>query len=232
MKPDSFWKLELMENSGKKLSLALKFFIPLVLVIPVAIPSMPPAVKAGGFTLAIAFVGIFGTAVGLSRLREQHLTGRLSLLPCSQKTMVLEYLGVNALLTGLQFLVPLIAFLMIVSPSTGNIPAVVIGYGSVVIVSSGIGVLISGIARSSGEGHLIAILAILGIIGVSGIFIPLGSRTGAGITTLLPYGILTMALQGGIAGPGDAVMALPALISAGIVLLFVALSARAVLRDR
>jgi hypothetical protein len=232
MKPDSFWKLELMENTGKKLSLALKFLIPLVLVIPVAIPSIPPAVKAGGFTLAIAFVGIFGTAVGLSRLREQHLTGRLSLLPLSQKTMVLEYLGVNALFTGLQFLIPLISFMIIVPQATGNIPSVVIGYCSVIVVSSGIGVLISGIARSSGEGHLIAILAIFAIIGVSGIFIPWGSRAGTGIATFLPYGELSSVLQGMVAAPGDPLSALSVLASAIVVLLAVVLFARTILRDR
>ena len=232
MRTDSLWKLELLENTGKKFSLALKFFIPLVLVIPVAIPSVPPAVKAGGFTLAIAFVGIFGTAVGLSRMREQHLIGRLSLLPLSPANMLLGYLGVNALLTGFQFLVPLVTFMILASPASGNTTAIAVGYCSVIIVSGGIGVLVSGIARSSGEGHLIAILAILAITGVSGIFIPVGLQQGPGIAMLLPYGGLASSLQHGVPGPGDQMTAVTALLSAAFVLLVVVLSARNILRDR
>jgi hypothetical protein len=231
MKPDSFWKLELLENTGKKLSLLLKFLIPLILVIPIGVPSIPLAIKAGGFTLALAFVGIFGTAVGLSRLREQHLIGRLSLLPQSPKSMAFQYLGINALFDGLQFLVPLLFFVIIISPPAGIIPIVGACYCSVIIVSNAIGVLISGLARSSGEGHLIAILAILGITGFSGIFTPGGSSSEAGYTRLLPFGDLSSVLQGGTMGAGGDIPLLGAVLSAVIFLLIVTLLAGLILRD-
>jgi hypothetical protein len=200
MRPDAFWKIELMENISMKKSFILKFLIPLVLVVPLLIDSIPVPVRAGGFTLALAFIGIFGTAVGVARLRENHQTDRLALLPVDPWKMLVGYIGMNSMLDAFQFLVPLLIFALPWRLSFSSMFIIGICYLSVIVASNTIGMFTAAVARSSGEGHLVSILVILMIIGVSGLFIPASPVTGFTPDMLGPFHNLSDALQSGLLG--------------------------------
>ncbi len=162
--------------------------------------AIPLPVRAGGFTLALAFIGIFGTAIGVARLREYHHTDRLALLPVAPWKMLLGYIGINSMMDALQFLVPLIFFVLPWKQSFSTLLIIGICYLSVILASNTIGIFTAAVARSSGEGHLVSILVILAIIGVSGLFIPVNAGAGFAPVMIVPFHDLSGALQSGLSG--------------------------------
>jgi len=219
MLPDAFWKLELAEAIGKKRGLLLKFALPFLLIIPLVLPTIPLPIRAGGFTLALAFVGVFGSAVGLSRLREGRLTSRLALLPIPPWRLVTGYILLNSAMDGVQFIVPLLVFVAFSPVSVSALILIAICFASVLVAANCIGTLVAVAARSSGEGHLIAILVMLLIAGVSGLFSQTPASGGVSPGMVLPFRHLADVLQIGLGAYSPDILVLLAPLSAMILLI-------------
>ncbi len=228
MLPDTFWKLELADILRKRRSFTLKFLLPLFLIIPITLPAIPLTLRAGGFTLAIAFAGIFGSAVGLSRLRETRMVERLALLPVPPRHLIIGYILLNSAIDGVQFLIPLLAFVILYPPSLVGLFLIALCFTAALIAANAIGGLVAVAARSSGEGHLIAILVMLGIAGVSGLFS--GTQSGGfSPGAIFPFQHLTAVLQ--MAGTGErGAHAVLAPVSAGLLLVMVTYAGPSLIR--
>jgi ABC-type multidrug transport system permease subunit len=223
--PDTFWKMELMETTRKRRSLALKFLLPFIILIPLLIPAIPLPVRTAGFTLALVFIGVFGAAVGLIRIREDRLAERLALLPVPPWRLVGGYLGANAFVDGLQFLLPLIIFVVPAWSDPVAFSWIGLCFLSVIAAANAIGVFIAIATRSSGEGHLVAILVVLGIIGISGLFMPVSQEVLFVPGMLLPFRNLSDALLIGMGGATSDPWLFLAPVSAAILVLIAVLLA-------
>jgi ABC-2 type transport system permease protein len=195
MLPSNLFLKELLEDFKGRKSLAMKFLLPLVLLGPVVLAPIPVALKAGIFAFMILFLGVFGAAVGMVRMREQKVTDRLAIIPVRSSTLIMQYVIANTVTDVLQLSIPLVLFLAVSTPTPVAfwIPLI---YVLAVLAANLIGALVALAASSSGEVHLYAIIVTLGIAVISGIFFALPGGFNA-IGLFIPFRSFSDALLAG-----------------------------------
>jgi hypothetical protein len=185
MRPDHLWQREILEQTRKKRSCVVKFILPLVLTVPLLLPNIPVSVRSDAFTLLLVFIGVFGSAIGLIRVRESGMMARMAVLPVSPARMTGEYLLAHSLFDGFQFLIPLI---LVSIPLISDIPLLFmlgVTFFIVILAANAIGAMVAVAAGSSGEGHLFAVLSVLLVVGLSGLF--RSTDGGIGTGSFLPF---------------------------------------------
>lgn len=198
MHPDSFFRKELLEDLRNRRGLLLKFALPLALLLPLILADVPVPLQAAGITVAVVFSGVFGSSIGLVRIRESGMLERMALLPASPRRMTAGYILANALLDGAQVAVPLSVFLLVHPPSLEGVMATTVSFASSVVAANALGVLAAVVPGSSGEGHLYAVVMVMAAIALSGLIAPAPYTQG-----LLPFWYLYAAL---LTAPGAFVL--------------------------
>ena len=92
MLPNALWQEEIIEECKSRRSLATKLLLPLILVGPLALAWVPPAMRSGGMALAVIFIGIFGSSIGIVGLRDSKMLERLAVLPLHPAVVVSNYI--------------------------------------------------------------------------------------------------------------------------------------------
>ncbi len=170
MLPSRYWQKEFLEEIKSKRTLTMKFLLPLLLLSPLAIFSIPYNIKAGGFTAAVLFIGVFGSAVKLVRLRENRMLERLAVLPIPSAYIVCEYILINSFFDGLQLLAPLLIIYGLEHSQPIALLWIFACYIAALLTANALGVLVTLISGTSGEVHLFAFLTVLVVGGLSGLF--------------------------------------------------------------
>lgn len=178
-----------MEDWRSKRSLALKLLMPLIFLLPIALPSVPVQIKASMLPLAALFLGVFGAAIGLVKMREGHMLPRLAILPVPAYRLMVGYLAANALTDAMQLAAPFIAAAYLLGLGVGAIATAAVVLLSAILSANALGALVAILAGSSGEVHLLAALTVLLMGGASGLFISGGSA--ASIAEILPFASLS-----------------------------------------
>ncbi|MDD3857856.1 MAG: hypothetical protein PHP43_07385 [Methanoculleus sp.] len=189
MHPDSFFQKEVLEDLRDRRGLLLKFALPAALLLPLILADAPVSLQAAGITVAVVFSGIFGSSIGLVRIRESGMLDRMALLPVSPRRLVAGYVSANALLDGTQIAIPLAAFLLVHPPAPTGILYAVVSFASAVVAANALGVLVAAVPGSSGEGHLYAVVTVMAAIALSGLVAPAPYTQG-----FLPFWYLYTAL--------------------------------------
>ncbi|MFB3764582.1 MAG: ABC transporter permease [Methanotrichaceae archaeon] len=172
MLPNALWQEEIIEECKSRRSLATKLLLALVLVGPLALVSVPAAMRSGGMALAVIFIGIFGSSIGIVGLRESKMLERLAVLPLHPAAVISNYILGRSIFTGIQLALPLALILFagqVRSISMISISWIILCYIAALISASAIGTIVAIIARSSGEVHLYAFLAVIATAIISGI---------------------------------------------------------------
>ncbi len=181
----------------------LKFLLPLLLLAPLALATVPDSMKAFGFSAAVLFIGVFGSSVRLIHLRESRMLERMAVLPIPPQRVAAEYVLASAFQDGMQLLLPLVLLLALGGSSLLATALVLLIYPAALLGANALGVLVASLSASAAEGHLFAILSVLGAALLSGFTM---SASGGG--GLLPFGPLATALQPTLApAPGGVVLA-------------------------
>ncbi len=182
---------------------------------------VPVSMRAAGLAGAVIFIGVFGSSVGLIRIRESRMLERLAMLPAPPHRFIGEYIFANALLDGVQLLVPVGIFLVVSHALAGSALCILICFAAAVVAANALGLLVAIAAGSSGEGHLYAIVTVMAVFIVSGFVTPAGMAFLAGIGSALPFGYLYGAMLGAGTAPDPLTVILApltALILCGIAL--------------
>lgn len=198
MHPDSFFRKEILEDLRNRRGLLLKFALPAALLLPLILSDAPVSLQAAGITVAVVFSGVFGSSIGLVRLRESGMLDRMAMLPVSSGRLTAGYVLANALLDAAQVAVPLAAFLLVHPPAPEGVLFAVVSFASAVVAANALGVLVAVVPGSSGEGHLYAVITVMAAIALSGLVAPAPYTQG-----LLPFWYLYAAL---LASPGAFVL--------------------------
>lgn len=196
MRADSLFWIELIEDTRKRRSLALKFILPVILVLPFTLDQVSSTVRHSGLPLIVLFLGILGSSVGLSNLKDRGLLERLSTLPVSHTRMVRDYLLANSVMDALQVVAPSMILLVAFELDAETIALTGIGVALCIIFANGFGVLMAAAAGSSGEVHLYSAVCVLGIAGLSGLFFAHGTGAMDIVAAGLPFGLLKDGLAG------------------------------------
>ncbi len=194
MRPDSFFRKELLEDLRDRRGLILKFVLPTALLLPLILAGVPVSLQAAGITVAVIFSGVFGSSIGLVRIRESGMLDRMAMLPASPRRLTAGYILANALLDLAQVAIPLSVFLLVHPPSPAGVIYVAVSFASAVVAANALGVLVAVVPGSSGEGHLYAIVTVMAATALSGLIAPAPYTQG-----LLPFWYLYAAL---VAAPG------------------------------
>jgi ABC-type multidrug transport system permease subunit len=222
MLPGRLWQEEILANLRGRRSLAMKLLLPLILLSPLMLERVPAHVRSGGLAVAVLFVGTFGSAVGLVRLREDRMLERLAVLPQSSARLLGEYILASVLFDGFQMLVPLVAIAILGGPASLRMPGLIACYLVALVTANALGALAALVASSSGEVHLYAALLVLVVGGLSAgdLVTPMPGPLEA-LKSLLPFHHLSGALlyAWGVAPPGHPVRG----VFSGAVLLLSAL---------
>jgi hypothetical protein len=227
--PDRFWQKELVETARSRRAFALKFLLPLVLLVPLALAAIPASMKAVGFSVAVLFIGVFGASVRLIHLREGRMLERMAVLPVSSYRLSAEYILAGAFLDGVQLLLPLILLIAASGLSASSVALVLLTYPAALIGANALGVLVASLSASAAEGHLFAILSVIGAAALSGLAPPGAGM--AGSLWLLPFGPLAATL--GASADATLLVAAPiAWLSAAVLLGFVLAASPRLFRSR
>jgi len=194
VRPDSLLHIELMEDLRSRRSLVLKLLLPVILVVPLTITSVPEAVRLAGLPLIALFLGVLGASVGLTRLKEQGLTERLGATPVPRARMIRQYLLANAAMDGVQMLVPAIIVIASVNLGLSAVALVAAALALSIFLANALGVLVSAVAGGSGEVHLFSALCVLGVAGISGLFSGEGGSILKVVSEALPFGLVGQGL--------------------------------------
>ncbi len=189
MHPDSFFRKEVLEDLRNRRGLLLKFILPAGLLLPLILADLPVSLQAAGITVAVIFSGIFGSSIGLVRIRESGMLDRMAMLPISPRRLIAGYIFANALLDGAQVAVPLAVFLLIHPPALEGVIYTIVAFASAVVAANALGILAAVAPGSSSEGHLYAIITVMAAIVLSGLVAPAPYTQG-----LLPFWYLHAAL--------------------------------------
>lgn len=219
MLPDALWQEEIIEELKSRRSLATKLLLPLILVGPLALAWVPPAMRSGGMSLAVIFIGIFGSSIGIAGMRDSKMIERLAVLPLHPAAIISNFILGRSIFMGVQMALPLA--LITLAGSSGQISPVSVSWVSLcyiaaLVSASAIGTVVALIARSSGEVHLYAFLAVIAVAGLSGV-IP-GTDSIISLRVISPFWQLSNALLFSW-GESDLQMPAVALISTAIILL-------------
>ncbi|MGA9097876.1 MAG: hypothetical protein WB392_02990 [Methanotrichaceae archaeon] len=173
MLPNALWQEAIIEECKSRRSLATKLLLPLILVGPLALAWVPPAMRSGGMALAVIFIGIFGSSIGIVGLRDSKMLERLAVLPLHPAVVVSNYIMGRSVFMGIQLALPL-ALILLVGQSRPismiSLSLVILCYIAALVSASAVGTVVALIARSSGEVHLYAFLTVIAVAGLSGIF--------------------------------------------------------------
>lgn len=194
MHPDSFWKKEILEDLRNRRGFFLKFVLPAALLLPLILADVPISLQAVGITVAVIFSGVFGSSIGLVRIRSSGMLERMAMLPVSLRRLTAGYILANALLDGAQVAIPLSVFLLVHPPAPEGVIFTAVSFASAVVAANALGTLVAVIPGSSGEGHLYAVVTVMAAIALSGLIAPVPHTQG-----LLPFWYLYAAL---LATPG------------------------------
>lgn len=191
--PDRFWQKELVETTRSRRAFTLKFLLPLLLLVPLALAAVPASMKAVGFSVAVLFIGVFGASVRLIHLREGRMLERMAVLPVSLHQLSAEYILAGAFLDGVQLLLPLILLIGVGGLSASSVALALLTYPAALIGANALGVLVASLSASAAEGHLFAILSVIGAAALSGFALPEAGTGGS--LWLLPFGPLAATLR-------------------------------------
>ncbi len=190
IRPDSAFKLELAEDVAKGRSLLFKLVLPVLLVLPFALLDMPVEVQTSGLPLIVLFLGVLGSSVGLARMKEGKLIERLSVLPMSRRRFLGEYILANALMDGMQALVPTIIIVAALGIAITAIPFIAISLLLSLLMANSLGVAISISTASSGEVHMFSALSVILVAAMSGLFTGQLPTVLESVSRFLPYAFL------------------------------------------
>jgi len=190
-----FW-IELIEDTRRRRSLLLKFAIPIILVLPFTLGQVSSAVRFSGLPLIVLFLGVLGSSVGLSGLKDRGLLERLSALPVSRRRMVGDYLMANVFMDALQMTVPALVLGISFRLDAGAVSLTILGLALCLLFANGVGVLMALAAGGSGEVHLYSAICVLGVAGMSGLFFGHASGSMDMIASSLPFALLKDGLGG------------------------------------
>ncbi len=213
MLPGRFWQKELLEEWKSRKGLFIRFFFPFLILVPLAAAPVPVPVRATGIILGILFIGVFGSAIGLARIRENGMLDRLLVLPLPPSGLLMEYILANAGADCLQLSVPFTIVVLSGSPDTQLAVALPLFFISAVVAANAIGTLIPVFSGSSADVHLASFIVVLALMAVSIPFMPALYAVGQ----FLPFGTLAawLAAVWGVATvPWYAVAAAPAATAA------------------
>ncbi len=190
--PHRFWQKELLEASRGRRAVALKFLLPLILLAPLALGAVPASMKAIGFSVAVLFIGVFGSSVRLIHLRDSRMLERMAVLPVPPHALAGEYILASSFLDGVQLLVPLVLLIATGGYSISSATMILLAYPAALIGANALGVFVAALSASAAEGHLFAVLSVIGAAGLSGA-VP---GVDAGWSSwLLPFGPFGATLQ-------------------------------------
>ncbi len=191
MLPGKLWQKELLEEWKSRKGLFIRFFIPFLILVPLAAAPVPPSARATGIAMGILFIGIFGSATGLAQIRETRMLERLLVLPVPRSRLLLEYILANSAADGLQLSIPFTIVVLSGNPHFSLAPALPLSYISAIAASNAIGTAIPVFSGSSAEVHLASFIAVFAVLSVSTPFLPALYRIGQ----LLPFGGFTSELM-------------------------------------
>lgn len=194
MLPDNLFKKELLEDFKSPRSLVFKFILPLLFLLPLAMEGVPTAVKASMVPLAVLFLGVFGSSIGLVQLREGNMLQRLAILPISPASILSGYLLANICMDLLQLTIP-IAVVIMLGIQGPLIFTALICFVSAIVAANALGAIVATLAGSSGEVHLFAALTVLVVGGASGLFMPSVPAAMQQVASILPFASLSYAIQ-------------------------------------
>ncbi len=100
MFPSRYWQKEFLEEIKSKKTLTINFYCHCSFESSCHIFDSLQH-KAGGITAAVLFIGVFGSAVKLVRLRENRMLERQAVLPVPSAYIVCEYILINSFFDGL-----------------------------------------------------------------------------------------------------------------------------------
>lgn len=216
MLPDALWQEGLLEEFKSRRALAIKLLLPLILIGPLAIAPVPSVIRSSGIAMAVIFIGIFGSSIGITGWKDSKMLERLAVLPISPAAIVFGYIMARSLFVGVQLALPLALILFVSQSGSVSMLWISLCYFASLVSASALGVLVALAARSSGEVHLYAFLIVIAAAGLSGLFPGMGLVGMAG--QISPFWQLSNAL---IVSWGASGMYTPALafISATIITL-------------
>lgn len=218
MLPDCIWKEELLEDLSSRRSLALKFLIPAALLLPVAIlPQIPLDIKTIIMGASVLFIGVFGSAIGLLRIRESGMGERLAALPIPPRDMALQYILANSLSDGAQLAVPLAAFVFFSGAEVALLPLLA-SFAMMLIAANSIGAIVAAFSGSAAEGHLLSMIALVAV------GIPSAMARGISGPIISPQQALSITLGG--SGPALPDLILPLIACALLLAIPLAFSRR------
>ena len=195
MRPDNLFRMELLEDLRRKGPLALKLVLPIVLVIPLTLDRVSTTFRVDGLPLIVLFLGVLGSSVGLTRLRERGLLERMSALPVRRSKLVMDYLMANTAMDAIQIIAPFTILAISFRLHMDSLALAAVGLAVCLVLSNTLGVLVAMAAGGSGEVHLYSGICVLGVAGLSGLFFGGSSPMIDSISNILPFGVLASGLS-------------------------------------
>lgn len=178
--------------------------------------------------LILTFIGTIITSIGMVREREAGTFEQLAVMPLTASSVILGKITPYFLLAALDMvLIALLGIGLFGVPFRGSILLFAVGAAFFLFAVLGIGVLISTVAKTSGQAIQMAIMTLLPQILLSGMIFPLDAMA-AGVRWigyLLPLTYFTMISQGVmLRGSGWDALWLPLVVLAAMALLLFALA--------
>ncbi len=195
MKPESLFWIEMVEDLRHRRSLMLKFALPVILTIPFALPQFTSHIRFAGLSLIALFLGVLGSSVGLSRMRERGILERLSILPQRFRRLMRDFLFANVAMDLLQMAAPIAMLAFAFGLGGDSIALASVALVLSVLLANTIGVLVATAAGGSGEVHLYSALCVLFVAGISGIFSNGSGGAMQAVSTVMPFDLLTHGLS-------------------------------------
>ncbi|MBN9177520.1 MAG: ABC transporter permease [Microbacterium sp.] len=178
--------------------------------------------------LILTFIGTIITSIGMVREREAGTFEQLAVMPLKASAVILGKITPYFLLAALDMvLIAVLGILLFGVPFLGSVWVFAVGAAFFLFAVLGIGVLISTVAKTSGQAIQMAMMTLLPQILLSGMIFPLDAMA-AGVRWigyLLPLTYFTMISQGVmLRGSGWDALWLPLVILAGMALILFALA--------
>lgn len=178
--------------------------------------------------LILTFIGTIITSIGMVREREAGTFEQLAVMPLKASSVILGKITPYFLLAAVDMvLIALLGIWLFGVPFRGDVLIFAVGAAFFLFAVLGIGVLISTVAKTSGQAIQMAIMTLLPQILLSGMIFPLDAMA-AGVRWigyLLPLTYFTMISQGVmLRGAGWDALWLPLVVLAVMALLLFALA--------
>lgn len=166
----NFFTKELIEAIRRPRGLILKLIFPSIFALPLLFSGTPVSVAAGIITMITLMIGVFGVSVGLTKDRSDGVLERAFTTPVSSKSILIGQVGAGVLVELIQ-LIPILALVIVRGEGSFTWEGTFVAVAVLTVLSVNLlGLLVSGLASSSGEVHLFSTLVVFPLIGISGIF--------------------------------------------------------------